>query len=210
MIRSHRKITNLPALVVGLRGIGRQVALQLASLGVQTLMLIDAGRVDPAEAATDGYFAEDVGRCRRHATAGLCHQINPAMAIETNTRVSSHKLDLHTAVLVCGLEAPAEQAVWRQVCDRQAFYASVNITAYMIRIRVAWDSSSTRRYERWLHRQDAGHRVSAGLRPVPLHVAAVAAGLMILQFGRFLAGGKPASDVWLDLSTLRPPARNLA
>ena len=199
MSRSHRKLTDLSALVVGLHGIGRQVAQQLASLGLQKLTLIDAG-----------YFAEDLGRYRRHATGEFCHRFNADLAIETRTRVNSRKLDVHTAVLDCGLKLPAEQVVWRQLRDRVAFYGSVHATARMIQIRVVWDSRSARRYERWLRRQDAVHRVIAGPRPVPLHVAAVAAGLIVLQFERFMAGRKPASDVWLDLCTPRPPARNLA
>ncbi len=215
MSRRHCKTTQVPsrdlsALVVGLHGIGRQVAAQLASLGLHGLTLIDAGRVCPAEVAAQGYFAADVGRCRRHATAESCHQRNPGLAIETYARVSSRDLDPHTAVLACGLEPRAEQAVWRHVRDRVAFYGSVHITARTIQIRIAWDSRSARRYERWLCRQDAGRRVIAGPRPIPLHVAAIAAGLVVLQLERFLAGGKPAHDVRLDLSTLGLPARNPA
>ncbi len=215
MNRRHRETTQPPsrglsALVVGLRGIGRQVALGLASLGVQKLTLIDAGRVDPAETATEGYFADDIGRYRRHATAEFCHRLNPGLAIETYARVSSRDLDPHTAVLVCGLTPPAEQAVWRQVRGRVAFYGSVHATARAVHVRIAWDPSSKARYERWFRRQDAGRRVIARLRPVPLHVAAVAAGLIVLQLSRFLAGRKPASNVRLDLCTLGLPARNLA
>ena len=56
MSRRHRKTTqaasrDLSTLVVGLHEISRQVALQLATLGLQRLTLIDAGRVGTADCA---------------------------------------------------------------------------------------------------------------------------------------------------------------
>jgi len=47
--------------VIGVGAIGRQVALQLASIGVRRLQLVDFDAVDLTNVTTQGYLAEDVG-----------------------------------------------------------------------------------------------------------------------------------------------------
>ena len=67
------------ATIIGLGSVGRQVAIQLAGLGVRRVQLIDARIVSMATHMREGYALEDVGRQRVHATAQLCHQLNPIL-----------------------------------------------------------------------------------------------------------------------------------
>ena len=61
----------LTAAVIGVGAIGRQVAIQLAALGVRRLQLIDFDTVEPTNVTTQGYFHADLGRPKVDATAGL-------------------------------------------------------------------------------------------------------------------------------------------
>ena len=54
--------------VFGLNAIGRQVALQLAALGVGRLVLVDPGPVSRRHCAAEGFSAEDVGRPMLYGT----------------------------------------------------------------------------------------------------------------------------------------------
>jgi molybdopterin/thiamine biosynthesis adenylyltransferase len=54
------RLKNLTATVIGVGAIGRQVALQLAAIGVKSLHLIDFDVVDETNITTQGYAAEDV------------------------------------------------------------------------------------------------------------------------------------------------------
>ena len=56
------KLVELDVTVVGVGAIGRQVALQLAALGVKALRLVDFDRVEATNVTTQGY---------RHANVGL-------------------------------------------------------------------------------------------------------------------------------------------
>ena len=64
------------ATVVGVGAIGRQVALQLASMGITWLELVDFDLVEPSNLASQGYLEEDLGKLKVEATAQLCRRIN--------------------------------------------------------------------------------------------------------------------------------------
>ena len=65
-IRTHVVWPRLPpisaATIIGLDGVGRQVALQLAALGVPQLQLVDARVVTRRVQRREGYAYEDIGR----------------------------------------------------------------------------------------------------------------------------------------------------
>src|SRR5207248_4690198 len=60
------------AVVIGVGAVGRQVALQLAAVGVPRLTLYDDDRVGVENLAPQGYWAEDLGRLKVDATARAC------------------------------------------------------------------------------------------------------------------------------------------
>jgi len=110
-MRLRNGIADAAAIVVGLGGVGRQLAMQLAALGVRRLLLVDAGRVSRREAAVECYFAEDVGRPKRHATAELCHRLNPQLDVHTSERFSPRRLTGNDVLFVCELDRAAAQTL---------------------------------------------------------------------------------------------------
>ena len=58
----REKLQDLTATVIGVGAIGRQVAIQLAALGVPRLQLIDFDTVEETNVTTQGYDFEDVGQ----------------------------------------------------------------------------------------------------------------------------------------------------
>src|SRR5712691_9626091 len=69
------------ALVIGVGAIGRQVALQLAALGVPRLTLFDDDEVGVENLAPHGYWPEDLGTSKVLSTLALCRRINPESQI---------------------------------------------------------------------------------------------------------------------------------
>jgi sulfur carrier protein ThiS adenylyltransferase len=57
----RERLGQVKVTVIGVGAIGRQVALQLASIGVRRLQLVDFDAVDLTNVTTQGYLAEDVG-----------------------------------------------------------------------------------------------------------------------------------------------------
>src|SRR5437870_980129 len=70
------------ATVIGIGAIGRQVALQLAAMGIPSMQLIDPDRVEPVNLAPQGYLEADLSQSKVDATARLCQQINRRLTIQ--------------------------------------------------------------------------------------------------------------------------------
>src|SRR5436190_15519434 len=76
------KLVGLDVTVIGVGAIGRQVALQLAALGVNKLRLIDFDRVETTNVTTQGYRHADVGMAKVTATAHAIAEIDSAVELE--------------------------------------------------------------------------------------------------------------------------------
>jgi hypothetical protein len=63
-----QRLADLTATVIGVGAIGRQVALQLAAIGVRRLQLVDFDTVDRTNVTAQGYLVEDVGSPKVQAT----------------------------------------------------------------------------------------------------------------------------------------------
>src|SRR5437016_12819548 len=75
------RLSDCHALVIGVGAIGRQVALQLAAIGVPSLTLFDDDTVQIENLAPQGYWAEDLTIAKVDVTAGLCLRINPDIQV---------------------------------------------------------------------------------------------------------------------------------
>src|SRR5579872_734752 len=75
------KLTCCHALVIGVGAIGRQVALQLAAVGIGSMGLIDFDSVEEVNLAPQAYWPEDIGLAKVEATARICRSINPELRL---------------------------------------------------------------------------------------------------------------------------------
>src|ERR1019366_336538 len=75
------RLAECHALVIGVGAIGRQVALQLAAVGVPILTQFDDDTVQVENLAPQGYWLEDLYKPKVEATAALCRRINPDVRV---------------------------------------------------------------------------------------------------------------------------------
>ena len=66
------KLAGSHAIIIGVGAIGRQVAVQLAAVGISHLTLIDHDIVGVENLAPQAYWPEDIGNKKVEATAALC------------------------------------------------------------------------------------------------------------------------------------------
>src|SRR5215831_13333827 len=65
----QERLQDLTATVIGVGAVGRQVAMQLAAIGVRRLQLVDFDRVELTNVTTQGYFMDDIGLPKVEATS---------------------------------------------------------------------------------------------------------------------------------------------
>ena len=71
-----QRIAKCNATVIGVGAIGRQIALQLAAIGIPWLQLIDHDIIEPSNIASQGYLEEELEMSKVKATADICRKIN--------------------------------------------------------------------------------------------------------------------------------------
>lgn len=78
----HAKIDEARIGVAGLGGLGSQVAIALARLGVGALVLADFDIVEPSNLNRQQYFIDQLGMPKVDALAGTLRRINPYVKLE--------------------------------------------------------------------------------------------------------------------------------
>jgi hypothetical protein len=194
----QERLQNLSASIVGVGAIGRQVALQLAALGVRQLQLIDFDRVEPSNLTTQGYYTSDLGRHKVEATADAAQQIDPMIGVEDIRDRYRPRLQLGEAVFCCVDSISARETIWRSVGGACQFWADGRMRGEIIRVLAAADTSSRTHYPTTFFTQQEAQTGACTSRST-IYAAAIAAGLMVHQFARWLRGQPVEADLSLNL-----------
>src|SRR3954466_2735036 len=99
--------------VIGIGAIGRQVALQLTSLGARRIQLIDFDRVELTNVTSQGYRQADLGQAKVEATKDAIQGIDPSTIVETINDRFRARHAVGEAVFCCVDKISARAAIWR-------------------------------------------------------------------------------------------------
>ncbi|QDU87953.1 putative adenylyltransferase/sulfurtransferase MoeZ [Pirellulimonas nuda] len=192
------RLSSLQVNVVGVGAVGRQVAVQLASLGVRRLRLVDFDAVDASNVTTQGYARGEVGRRKVDACRDAVLAIDPevyAEAIYDRWRPST---GLGDVAFCCVDSIDARAAIWRGGGGLVDFWADGRMRGETLRVLTAFDATSREHYTTTLFPQ---HEAQAGACTArsTIYAASMTAGLMLSQFVRWLRGQPVDSDLSLNL-----------
>lgn len=188
----------LTVTVIGVGAIGRQAALQLASLGVGRLQLVDFDRVEATNVTTQGYRAGEIGRLKVEATAAAVAEIDPSIAVSAVEERFRPRLEVGEAVFCCVDSISARAAIWKALEGRVRFWADGRMRGEVIRVLAAAGEAGRASYGRTLFRQEVAQAGACGAQGV-VYGAAIAAGLLVHQLSRWLRGAPVEGDVTLNL-----------
>ena len=178
-------LAQLEITVIGVGAIGRQVALQLAALGVQKLKLVDFDFVEPTNVTTQGYLSADIGLSKIEAAARAVRQIDAGIELSlVEDRFRAH-LQVGDIVFCCVDSISARSAIWRSVCNRGQCWIDGRMLGEVMRILAAADDQGRTHYPTTLFQQAEAQAGACTARGV-IYTAAIAAGLMVHQFTRWL------------------------
>jgi len=188
----------LTVTVIGVGAIGRQVAIQLAALGVRRLQLIDFDKVEPTNVTTQGYLEADLGQLKVEATARALQAIDARL--ETEVLVDRFRPGQVTgaAVFVCVDSISSRAAIWRSLRHQCRFWCDGRMRGEVLRILTAVDLESRAHYDSTLFAQAEAQTGSCTSRST-IYTASIAAGLMLHQFTRWLRKLPVDFDMTLNL-----------
>jgi len=189
----------LEVTVIGVGAIGRQLALQLAALGVRKLQLIDFDVVELTNVTTQGYLTTDVGLAKVEAVARAVRQIDPSIDLSLVADRFRPHLSVGDAVFCCVDSISARSAIWRSIVQRSACWIDGRMLGEVLRILTVTDEAGRQHYPTTLFQQSLAQAGSCTARGV-IYTAAIAAGLMLHQFTRWLR--QLPTDVDLSINLL--------
>jgi molybdopterin/thiamine biosynthesis adenylyltransferase len=205
------KLARCHALIVGVGAIGRQVALQLAAVGIPSMDLIDFDSVEEVNLAPQGYWPADICCSKVHATAKVCQSINPAIRISEHndrfrrssarTLLALHDHPTRVAVFACVDSITTRELIWDTVREQAAFFADGRMSAETLRVLASDRPLSDAYYGTTIFAEAEAHAGSCTARST-LYTASIAAGLMLGQFTRWLRGLPVDRDVMLNLLSM--------
>jgi sulfur carrier protein ThiS adenylyltransferase len=192
------KLKRLPVTVIGVGAIGRQVALQLASLGAQRLQLIDFDQVEPTNITTQGYLAADLGQYKVAATTQALRAIDASLEVEQVIDRFRPAIVTGESVFVCVDSISSRAAIWRSLRHQCAFWCDGRMRGEVLRILTAVDSKSREHYDSTLFSQGEAQTGACTSRST-IYTASIAAGMMLHQFTRWLRNISTDDDTTLNL-----------
>lgn len=184
--------------VIGVGAIGRQVALQLAAIGVRRLQLVDFDRVDHTNITTQGYLLDDVGHLKVQAVSRAIARLDPTVEVELVEDRYRPKLDIGPVVFCCVDLIDARSAIWRSASHRVDFWTDGRMLGETMRILVAANEEGRRHYPTTLFTASEAQSGNCTSRST-IYTSSIAAGLMVHQFVRWLRRQPVDLDLSLNL-----------
>lgn len=83
----HYKLKNGKVAILGIGGLGSNIAISLARIGVGTLILADLDIVEPSNLNRQQYFINDIGKYKTEALKNNIENINPFIEVETINKI---------------------------------------------------------------------------------------------------------------------------
>jgi sulfur carrier protein ThiS adenylyltransferase len=192
------RLAELRATVIGVGAIGRNVAVQLAAIGVPRIQIVDFDVVDFSNVTTQGYFTADVGLPKVEATKAAIGRIDPTLHVECIQDRYRPRVAIGDAAFCAVDSIDARAAIWRSAQRQCRFWCDGRMLAEVIRVLAVADSQGREHYPTTLFAQ-AEAQVGRCTSRSTIYAANIAAGMMVHQFTRWLRGIPVDRDTSVNL-----------
>lgn len=166
--------------VIGTGAIGRQVAIQLASMGIGEVTLCDFDKVEEGNLGPQGWYPADVGHSKIEAMVGLLAAVNPSCAVkgydEPFKPAMVKGIDF---VLACVDNMDVRKEILEAVdMSRARLFADARMGAEVCRTYHVWDLESRDRWLKTWYPQAEAHQAPCASKAT-IYCANIAAGLLM-------------------------------
>lgn len=194
----HDRLVEVAPTVIGVGAVGRQVALQLASIGVPRLQIFDFDIVEETNITTQGYHCDELTQPKVEATSREIHRIDHNIDLVAINDRFKPKYEVGNAVFICVDSISAREAIWRSLKDKVDFWVDARMLGETIRVLTSQPRIESQAYASTLFTQAEAHAGACTSRST-VYAANIAASLMIHQFTRWLRDIPTDNDVMLNL-----------
>lgn len=178
------------------------MALQLASLGVDKAQLIDHDVIEASNVTTQGYWGADIGKPKVAALAADMRMAHPNIEIGTHHDRWRPLYSLGEVVFCCVDSIRTRELIWNSVHESVDFWCDGRMLGEVIRVLSAANDLDHEAYKETLFPEEEAERGSCTAQGV-IYTAAIAAGLMMGQFTKWLRGYPVDNDLLLDLRSMQ-------
>ena len=202
------RLAGCHALVIGVGAIGRQVALQLAALGMPRMTIVDDDTVGIENLAAQGYWPADLGQAKVDATARLCRSIHPEGVVtpvpQRFGRSSPRRLGLtepsasQIICFACVDSIATRKVLWETPRRTVSLWVDGRMAAETLRVIASDRPATDDYYPSTLFDESQAYGGSCTARST-IYTANIAAGFMLAQFARFLRQISVERDQTLNL-----------
>ena len=198
------RLAECDPIVIGVGAIGRQVALQLAALGVPRLTLFDDDLVEAANLAAQGYWPEDLNDSKVSATSHLCCRIHPVIQVRAITdrfkRSTPRERSLpDKPIIFCCVDSiVTRRMIWETIRASASLFVDGRMNAEVLRVIAMNEPALDDAYARTLFAAEDAHVGPCTARST-IYTASIAAGLMVHQLAKWLRGLPVDPDLTLNL-----------
>ena len=184
--------------VIGTGAIGRQVAIQLAAMGVSHLQLVDFDTVEIENLASQGFWETDLGSFKVDAVGLMCLQINRSIDIHLENTRFRRSLSVGDCIFCCVDSIEVRRMIWESVKDKVRFFCDGRMTAEVLRVITCTTSTGFGGYEKTLFTADQAYRGACTSKST-IFCSNIAAGMMLSQFTKYLRRLPVEQDLTLNL-----------
>jgi len=209
------RLAAVHAVVIGVGAIGRQVALQLAAMGVPRMTLIDFDTVGIENMAPQGYWPCDLGQAKVRTTGALCQSINDALeVVERNARFrrddprswntnAGKNGELSEYAVFCAVDSiETRRTIWESLdVDCVRFFVDGRMSGEVLRALSSDLPGIDVRYADSLFAASEAFPGSCTAKAT-IYSASVVAGLMVGQYAKWLRGMPTEASILLNLLTM--------
>jgi hypothetical protein len=198
----YDKLRATHAVLVGVGAVGRQVALQLAAMGVGRLDLFDHDLVEEVNLGPQAYRPGQLMQNKCHATGVDVVLLNPEVKVvpfgDKFTRGHRGDVPAGAAVFSCVDSILTRRLIWESVKDRCGWFGDARVAGDTIRVLASRDPAADAYYPTTFFNEDEAFR-GACTAKMTVYAANVAAGVLVHQFCRWLRGTYCIKDQTLNL-----------
>ena len=195
---STESLSKTAVTIIGVGAIGRQVALQLAALGVMEIQLIDFDDVEPHNVTNQGYRMSEVGQAKVSATTAAIAEVDPAIEVESIVDRFRTRQSINDTVFCCADSISSRSVIWNHLKNRAEFWADARMLGEVMRVLTATDVDSRLAYGQTLFAQSEAYSGTCTSRST-IYTANIAAALLVHQFTRWIRGLPLDNDASLNL-----------